>query len=57
MSKQVADEDFEAIQQALKLADELVTSVISGAKGTQAKALEFARVYDALKRRKFVGNR
>ena len=57
MSKQVEDEDFEAIQQALKIADELVTCVTGGRPGTQAKALEYARVIDGLKRRKFLANR
>lgn len=49
-------EDFELMQRALKLADGLCTDAISG-RTSQAKALEFARVYNDLKRKKIVPNK
>lgn len=53
----LTSEDFEAIQEALKVANDLCTNVIAGSRGGQVKALEFARVYDGLKRKKIVANR
>ena len=57
MSVTLEDEDFETIKQALKVADELCTHVISGHRGGQVKALEFARVLNELKKRKIVTNK
>jgi hypothetical protein len=57
MSVTLEDEDFETIREALKVADELCTNVISGHRGGQVKALEFARVLNELKRRKIVTNK
>lgn len=51
MSVALQDEDFETVKRALKLADELCTIVIAGSPGAQAKALEYARAINDLKKR------
>ena len=53
----LAQEDYEALQRVLKLADQLCTEVISGSTGMRNKAFDFARAYNDLKkRRKIVTN-
>ena len=56
MSVTLEDEDFKMIQWALELADGLCTDVVSG-RTSQARALEFARAYNNLKRKKIVPNK
>ena len=53
MSNTIAlpEEDFDTIRRALKSADELCTIVLSGAPGATAKALEYARAINELKKR------
>lgn len=57
MSVTLGDEEFETIQQVLKLADQLCTEVISGSTGMRNKAFDFARAYNDLKRKKIVPNK
>lgn len=56
MSVTLEQEEFEMIQRTLKLADGLCTDVVSG-RTSQTRALEFARAYNELKRKKIVPNK
>ncbi len=46
----MSEDDFDMIKKALRAADKMATSVISGEPGAHRVALDFARVINDLKR-------